>query len=107
MSITVKTVSARVPREIRDRGDAALKRIDSSVTDLVNAAFEYVIETGKLPSAQEGAASNKKRGSVFTQAQKESFKDFMRETSMEIAPEFTDLSSREIKDLRLSEKHGA
>ena len=43
-------VSARIPSDVYARGVKKLKGIDSSVTDLVRAAFDYVISTEKLPS---------------------------------------------------------
>ncbi|MDO4400017.1 MAG: hypothetical protein Q4D27_03590 [Coriobacteriia bacterium] len=42
-------VSARVPVEIKKQGDQKLKEIGSSVTELINAAYEYLIRYGKLP----------------------------------------------------------
>ena len=44
-------VSARVPIEIKQRGDKRLKEIGSTATELVNAAYHYVIEHGELPAA--------------------------------------------------------
>lgn len=107
MSASIKTISARVPREIRDQGDAALKRIDSTVTDLVNAAFEYVIKTGKLPDAREHLLLEKKGSQKLTQQQKAEFTAFMQATSFAVAPEFETMSAKEIKQMRLKEKYGA
>lgn len=42
-------VTARVPEGIRARGVDILKEIGSSTSELVNAAFEYVIIERKLP----------------------------------------------------------
>ena len=42
-------VSARIPSDVYARGVKKLKGIDSSVTDLVRAAFDYVISTESLP----------------------------------------------------------
>ena len=42
-------VSARVPVEVKKQGDRKLKEIGSSATELVNAAYSYLIETGELP----------------------------------------------------------
>ena len=42
-------VSARVPAEIKKQGDRKLKEIGSSATELVNAAYAYLLEHGKLP----------------------------------------------------------
>ena len=43
-------VSARIPTDVYERGVKNLKSIDSNVTDLVRAAFEYVNSSKKLPS---------------------------------------------------------
>ena len=46
-------VSARIPNDVYDRGIKNLKRMDSNVTDLVRAAFEYVSQTEKLPGQDD------------------------------------------------------
>lgn len=43
-------VSARIPSEVYAQGIKKLKDMNSCVTDLVRAAFDYVIATGKLPT---------------------------------------------------------
>ena len=45
-------VTARVPVEIRDQVNAQLRSIGSSPTELVNAAYDYVLRTGQLPDPQ-------------------------------------------------------
>lgn len=47
-------VTARIPKGIKQRGDAALKRIGATPTKLVNAAYAYVLEHGQLPGYDEG-----------------------------------------------------
>lgn len=47
-------VTARVPLEIRDQVNAKLRSIGSSPTELVNAAYDYVLATGELPDARRG-----------------------------------------------------
>ncbi|MEC4183791.1 hypothetical protein VJ918_03110 [Adlercreutzia sp. R21] len=42
-------VTARVPVEIRDQVNAQLREMGSSATELVNAAYDYVLKTGELP----------------------------------------------------------
>lgn len=49
-------VTARVPRGVKERGDAILREIGSSPTKLVNAAYDYVLENKKLPARDEGAS---------------------------------------------------
>ena len=51
------TISARVPDEIKRQGVDALRAKGATVSDLVNAAFGYLIQTGELPG--EGASGAK------------------------------------------------
>lgn len=43
-------VTARVPVEIKRQGNAVLKQIGSTPTELVNSAYAYVLEHGGLPT---------------------------------------------------------
>lgn len=45
-------VTARVPVEVKRQGDEVLRKMGSSATRLVNAAYAYVIATGHLPEAK-------------------------------------------------------
>lgn len=47
-------VTARVPPEIRRQGNEILKQLGSTPTQLVNAAYEYVIAKGELPASRRG-----------------------------------------------------
>lgn len=49
-------VTARVPVEIRDQVNAQLRDIGLSPTELVNAAYDYVLKTGELPDVNRGDA---------------------------------------------------
>jgi antitoxin component of RelBE/YafQ-DinJ toxin-antitoxin module len=42
-------VAARVPVEIRERGNAILASLGSTPTQLINAAYLYVLEHKRLP----------------------------------------------------------
>ena len=42
-------VTARVPEGVRARGVDVLREIGSSTSELINAAFEYVIKERELP----------------------------------------------------------
>ncbi len=46
-------VTARVPSEIKRQGNSVLKQIGATATQLVNAAYEYVIAEGRLPSPRK------------------------------------------------------
>ena len=45
-------VTARVPVEVKDRVNAMLREMGSSPTELVNAAYDYVMKRGELPDVQ-------------------------------------------------------
>ena len=45
-------VSARVPTEVYEQGTQRLAAIGSSMTELINCALSYVVETGDLPETR-------------------------------------------------------
>ncbi len=47
-------VTARIPVEVKNQVTEVLESLGSNTTKLINAAFEYVLVTGKLPDAHEG-----------------------------------------------------
>ena len=47
-------VTARVPVEVKNQVSEVLESLGSNTTKLINAAFEYVLVTGKLPDVHEG-----------------------------------------------------
>lgn len=47
-------VTARIPVEVKNQVTEVLESLGSNTTQLINAAFEYVLVTGKLPDAHEG-----------------------------------------------------
>ena len=46
-------VTARIPVEVKNQVSEILESLGSNTTKLINAAFEYVLVTGKLPDARE------------------------------------------------------
>lgn len=50
-------VTARIPVEVKNQVSEVLESLGSNTTKLINAAFEYVLVTGRLPDAHEGAVS--------------------------------------------------
>ena len=46
-------VTARVPVEVKNQVSEVLESLGSNTTKLINAAFEYVLVTGKLPDVRE------------------------------------------------------
>ncbi len=54
-------VSARVPGDLYSEGIRKLKKMNAGVTDLVRAAFEYVVEHGEMPATGKPALKPGKR----------------------------------------------
>lgn len=46
-------VTARIPVEVKNQVTEVLESLGSNTTKLINAAFEYVLVTGRLPDARE------------------------------------------------------
>ena len=65
-------VTARVPVEIKRQGNAVLKKIGSTPTELVNAAYRYVLEREELPVE---ARELKPRVIRLTDEQKQTLRD--------------------------------
>ena len=53
-------VTARVPVEIKEQANEVLARIGATPTQLINAAYEYVLEHEALPEKQAVAAAQHK-----------------------------------------------
>lgn len=56
-----RMVSARVPDAVFEQVHAKLKEIGSSTSDLINSAFEHVLEKGSLPACGGSAGEKKER----------------------------------------------
>ena len=49
-------VTARVPSGIKDQGRVVLEKIGATPTDLINAAYRYVLSEGKLPQPSDAGS---------------------------------------------------
>lgn len=56
-------VTARVPIEIKDQGNRILKSLGSSPTELINAAYRFVLAEKRLPQAEPLNGAARKQGS--------------------------------------------
>ncbi|MEG0376062.1 MAG: type II toxin-antitoxin system RelB/DinJ family antitoxin, partial [Raoultibacter sp.] len=54
-------VTARVPVEIKEQANGVLKNIGATPTELVNAAYQYVLECEALPKARRESKSSERR----------------------------------------------
>lgn len=54
-----KIVTARIPDEIYEQGVDLLNSLGSSTTELINAAFDFIIQTGSLPVAPKKSGKSR------------------------------------------------
>jgi antitoxin component of RelBE/YafQ-DinJ toxin-antitoxin module len=52
-------VSARVPVEVKKQADKKLREIGCTATDLINAAYRYVLEENALPASAASVKQGK------------------------------------------------
>lgn len=88
-------VTARVPVEIRDRGNAILKSIGSTPTELVNAAYSYVIEHGELPRAQSSLADTPEKKRRLSPEQSQKIRERNERITFEVPESFWEETSDE------------
>lgn len=60
-------VSARIPVAIKERGNAALKELGATPSQLINAAYEYVLAEHKLPKARKPLSNGARERSLTPQ----------------------------------------
>jgi addiction module RelB/DinJ family antitoxin len=87
-------VTARVPQEIKNQGDLILKNMGASVTELINAAYEYVIKTSSLPSAPKQIGSKNR---TITHEMFEALKSDYENMSIDCASSLGSASYKELK----------
>lgn len=56
-----KMVSARVPDALYEQGALQLSTLGSSTSELINAAFEYLLQEHRLPTPPHSVISSKRR----------------------------------------------
>lgn len=87
-------VTARVPSEIKRQGNAILKRIGSSPTELINSAYQYVLENEDLPTERAAIKPGRKE---LSPNQKEKLK--RRGRKMLVKPGGDLLNGRPLKEV--------
>ncbi len=77
-------VTARVPAGIKDQGRVALERIGATPTDLINAAYRYVLAKGKLPDAEDQMEGLKPGVRRLDEKQRQSLRESIQRTTFSI-----------------------
>ncbi len=75
-------VTARVPAEIKKQGNAVLREIGSTPTELVNAAYRYVLKERELPKEASPLAGLAGQHRILSLEQKERVRNRVRRTTL-------------------------
>jgi len=87
--------SGRVPVELKKQGAVKLEMLGCTVTDLINAAYEYLVATGELPSVLQTSET----GSRGLPPEKiESFKTHLAASSVVAPDSWTNMSFEDLRD---------
>lgn len=99
------TVTARVPAEIRRQGNAVLEQLNATPTELIRAAYEYVLATGQIPVAQDSAGRD---ASELPDEKQRILAEMIAETTFDVSPSLLDFDSyKQIRAQGLAEKYEA
>lgn len=71
------TVSARIPVAVKERGGAILKEIGATPTELINAAYQYLLANHELPGAKEAHDLPRNVHRTLSKEQKERVREFL------------------------------
>ena len=83
-------VTARVPAGIKEQGRVALEKIGSTPTELINAAYEYVLAKGELPTAEKAFRSKAHGKQPLTADQREELQARLKKTTFPIPASYWD-----------------
>lgn len=99
-------VTARVPAGIRDRGTSILHEIGSNTTELINAAFNYVIQTKELPKPmkQIDSADDKRK---LSESQRDDLESFMRAVNVHTPANWEKESFETLLDKAMGERYAS
>ncbi len=82
-------VSARVPVAVKERGNATLRELGATPSQLINAAYEFVLAERRLPKAHEPFHTAGARDRALTQQQIEKIRTALE--AMHVGPAANDV----------------
>ena len=102
-------VTARVPAGIKEQGKDILQKIGATPTDLVNAAYRYVLQEGKLPQVDSRPlVSNGDKFRKLSAAQKKRLKERFVHTTFSIPASYWENNAdEELLEHALEEKYAS
>ena len=90
-------VTARVPAGIRERGVDVLREIGSNTSELINAAFAYVIQTHELPVSPRNHA-NDGQATILDEVQRAHLQQVMGTMKVPTPAGWNDVSFEDLFD---------
>lgn len=100
-------VSARVPVEMKRQGDKKLKEIGSSPTELINAAYSYLLKHGRIPSDASQPKASKACTKKLKGKQAQAFTRLWEARSPLNATDYDGTNFKELLDAAREERHAS
>ena len=79
-------VSGRIPVEMKERGAALLAEIGATQSQLIKAAYEYLLAEGKLPTPRRNLSGPAR----LTEQDISQLEEFINATTLDVDPAFWD-----------------
>ena len=97
-------VTARVPEGVRSRGVDVLREIGSTTSELINAAFDYVIQERELPRPKaKRMAQGEQR--VLDESRKRQLESFMNDVKLDVPGRWSDASFEKLLDQAMEDRY--
>jgi antitoxin component of RelBE/YafQ-DinJ toxin-antitoxin module len=95
-------VTARVPADVRARGNEILQEIGSNATELVNAAYAYVIREKRLPKPEPIMEGGKR---VLLPQHERQLREFVQAVKVPIPESWADAPFNQLLDEAMEERY--
>ncbi len=101
-------VTARVPKEVKRKGDEILGRIGSTPTELINMAYRYVLRNGELPKTGPTPKDLAGKRRSLTAEQAQCIRERMSRTTFDVPESYWEgKTDEELISEALEEKYGS
>ncbi|MGI6217262.1 MAG: type II toxin-antitoxin system RelB/DinJ family antitoxin [Coriobacteriales bacterium] len=97
-------VTARVPEDVRNRGNEILREIGATPSELINAAYEYVIREKRLPKPESSIGEGKRK---LTRDQATKLAGYMDDVHLPVPTEWDKMSFDELFDNAMKDKYAS
>lgn len=98
-------VTARVPVEIKEQGNAVLKKIGSTPTELVNAAYRYVLDHEELPKTEPSLEDVAERHRALSAESKARIRRFVESTTLQAPESWGEKTFDELREEAMRERY--